>query len=570
MMRSIDRLLPLACCLAACGDGPTVVVVRVEGRAALSAVDTLDVTVRNSGGTASQSFTLAPGQTLPLTFTVTPEGRAGDLVVEVIARSQGTTRGRGTATALIASGGQADVTVTVDPDDFLVNEQIVRTQWISFDEDLAGRQLGVAPDGSFLVAWENDCPLSRCDILARRFDATTAPAPNATTMTAGELIVNQTSDSTVSPSIAVGAGGYMMAWLSGPDTQTIPADVTVTRLDFDGGHPGFEITVSADLAIERAPTVFARSDGSFVVVWTRERTAPDLGFEARGQILDAQGNLVGASFPLSAATTGSMDLPHGAGLPNGAFVVAWTSTDAGVTSVRARVFGASGVPATGNDVQISGGTAYGPRVVATADGFVIGWQIFSGATPELSKQPLIMRRYQGNGNPVSTEIPVALESGRINSTPTLAVRADGAIGAAWHDCADTGDAPDSCGIRFRLFHPTGMPAGDSIIANTTTARDQLSPSIVAFGPDAFLLGWTDNSQATPDTDGSGVRARVIYPSLERHDGQIGAQCGGGGDAECGAGLTCQETPEGVRLCHEACTVSCTQGGVCLNGTFCNF
>jgi hypothetical protein len=564
-------------CLAACGDGPTVVLVHVNGRPAMRAFDTLDVTVSNAGGSATQSFSLGAGRTLPLSFTVTPSGRTGDLDVSVVARDAAgnQTRGHGHGTATIVTGSTVDLDLTVDPDDFVVNEETARTQWLSFNEDQQGRQLGVAPDGTFLFTWENDCPLNRCDLLGRRFGADTTPASNATTMTTGDFIVNQVSKYTESPAIAVGQNAYMVAWLSLADDLATQKDVAATLVGFDGGHPRpTEITVSLDPQPESAPTVIARSDGTFAIVWQRTRAAPAVGEELRGAIFDATGGPLFGEFAVSAATTGDDTVPHGIALAAGAFVVVWTHTEGGVTNVRARVFSASGAPATANDIQVTSytaGTAYGARVTPSGDGYLIGWQIFSGASPTLTAAPLIVRKFSGNGNSASTEITVAAQTVNLRAQPVMATRQDGAIGIAWQDCGARGDATDSCGIRFRLLHPSGMPAGDDLIVNTTTAGDQLAPSIAALGGDAFVVGWTDNSHLPPDTDGSGVRARVIYPSLDVHDGTLGARCGGAGDDDCDTGLTCQNAPGGGgKLCHEACTTTCKVGGVCVNGTFCAF
>ena len=75
----------------------------------------------------------------------------------------------------------------------------------------------------------------------------------------------------------------------------------------------------------------------------------------------------------------------------------------------------------------------------------------------------------------------------------------------------------------------------------------------------------------PDDRGSSVRARVIYPAIERHDGSVGALCDGAGDAACADGLTCQPAADSTPLCHPVCSSgACPGGGVCLNNAYCNF
>lgn len=570
----------LALLLAGCGDdAPTVVMVTVDARPTLRPVDVLQVEVANAGGTISQDFELGAEAVFPRTFTVTPTGRTGDLTVTVEARDpEELRRGRGQAAVAIVPGERADVEVTLEPDDFVVNDGIVRTQWISFQQALGGRQLAVAPDSSFLVAWENDCPLSRCDILARLFDPTTLPAVNGTTMNAGDFIVNQSGDEyTETAALAAGSGGFLAAWLFRPTSGTT-MDVKATFLAPGGAHSAaFDSPVTMTAEAEASPAALARVDGSYVVMWEHPRVSPATGIEVRARLFEASGTARGAEVAVSSAASGDATLPTGAGLAGGGFVVVWAHRNEGesVTNIRARVFGPDDQPTTALDIPISNltvGTAASPYVAAMPDGgFVVGWQAYAFMDPVLGPQPLYVRRFSGTGAGLSTEIRVAERSVNYYASPVVAVRpSDGAVGVAWSDCGDAGDEAAGCGIWFRLLRAGGMPSGDPVVANTTRAGDQTTPSIAAFGADAFLLAWTDGSMVLPDTDGEGVRARVIYPVLERHDGQIGAECGSAGDAPCGPGLTCQGSPEGGPLCHPECTDACPGGGACVNGTYCAF
>ena len=48
--------------------------------------------------------------------------------------------------------------------------------------------------------------------------------------------------------------------------------------------------------------------------------------------------------------------------------------------------------------------------------------------------------------------------------------------------------------------------------NMDIIGSQTAPSVVALD-DSFAVAWTDDSKALPDTDGTAVRARVIYPAF---------------------------------------------------------
>src|SRR6185295_4946743 len=116
----------------------------------------------------SQDFPLDPGLQFPKTFTVTPDGRDGDLSLSATALdAAGQPVGLGSATLAIEPGGRTDVDLQLDPADYLVNAAVVGDQKLGFRADYSGRQIGVAPDGAFVIVWEDTC--TRCDILARLF-----------------------------------------------------------------------------------------------------------------------------------------------------------------------------------------------------------------------------------------------------------------------------------------------------------------------------------------------------------------------------------------------------------------
>jgi hypothetical protein len=571
---ALTLLGSLAPCLGGCNaDTGTVVYVTLRGRLAMHTPATIDVVVSNAGGAASQGFTLEPGQRLPLTFTVTPTGRTGTLHIEASARfAGGESAGRGSVDVTIAPDRQVDADLVLFPDDFVVNKSIPQSQFIVIDEDQDGRQIAAAPDGSFVTAFENDCgPLSRCDVLARLFDKTATPARNGTSLDDGDLILNQQPLLSATPVIAGGKDGFLAAWLiqaaGRPD-----ADLRATVLGRDAGHKqSLDLDVSVDPADDVAPTAFALADGSYVVVW--ERVRADMTREVRARRYGSDGTpLVNGvtsttgDYPVSSVSTSNQRQSHGVGLASGGFVIVWVVG----SNISARVFDKNATP-SGADVALTsyaGATIYQPRVAATKDGFVAAWQ--GSGSAELSQHPVVVQRFDSTGASLSTQIQAVTQAVSLKASPGLAVRAsDGAIGITWPDCFALGDG-DGCGIKFRLLRPSGQPVGDVEGVNTTTKASQTAPSIAAVADDGFVIGWTDNSQLPPDDQESGVRARVIYPSLDRHDGKLGAICGATGDAACAEGLTCQPAADNQQLCHQTCTGACPAGGTCVNGAYCAF
>ena len=579
-LRSLAPLV-LALLLGACSaDTGTVVFVTLRGRLAMPQFSTLDILVSNGGGSASQTLTLQNSDRLPLSFTVTPTGRSGTLNIVATAHlADGQSAGRGSVDVTIVPDQRVDKDLVLEPDDFLVNKSIANAQFIVFDENHNGRQIAVGSDGGFITTFENDCPLGRCDVLARLFDRSAQPARNATSADDGDFIVNQVPEFNESPVIAAGSNGYLVAWVS--RTTSSDGNVKATVLGRDGGHlSDSDIAVSVAVEEERLPSVFTLADGNYVIVWQQVRPA-DGSQEVHARLFGPDGTprVNGVShtsddFRVSALAGGDQLQAHGVGLPGGGFVIVWLNGAGASNNVLGRIFAADGTPAAASDLpitQYSGALLYGPHVAATKEGFVAGWQASSSTIPALSGRPLIVRRFSASGAALSTEIPVVAKTTFFRAAPTLAVRSsDGALGVTWPECGDDGDIDKSCGIRFRLLRPTGQPVGDSLVVNTTHANDQVAPSIAPVAEDGFVLGWTDSSNAPPDTVMQGVRARVIYPALERHDGKLGAQCGEPGDVTCGDALTCQPAADGKSLCHATCTGNtCPGGGTCIN-SYCSF
>jgi hypothetical protein len=156
------------------------------------------------------------------------------------------------------------------------------------------------------------------------------------------------------------------------------------------------------------------------------------------------------------------------------------------------------------------------------------------------------------------------------AVPSVTVRrSDGAIGVAWASCGDAGDG-DGCGVFFRLLRPSGQPIADAATLNTTRKGDQTEPTITSVAEDGFLVAWSDSSAQPSDESDSGVRARVVYPTLDRRDGTLGALCGAASDAPCLEGTICEPDADGTSICHSQCTDSCPGGGTCVNATFCAF
>jgi hypothetical protein len=188
--------------LAACGGGdappatadPTaVVLVTLTTRSTVLPAQQLHVSFANAGTEVTRDFDVPADAVFPQTLTVTAPGRSGELVLDVAAAdASGATIARGTNHVALDPAGQVNLSVTLEPEDFVVNARTPASQLLARNPDLSGRQTAVRDDGSILLAWETDCasPTS-CNIYARRLDAAGRPVASGDATAADDLVASQ-------------------------------------------------------------------------------------------------------------------------------------------------------------------------------------------------------------------------------------------------------------------------------------------------------------------------------------------------------------------------------------------
>ncbi|MSP15800.1 MAG: hypothetical protein EXR73_04140 [Myxococcales bacterium] len=563
----------------------TLIFATISARATVRPATRLDITVANESSSRTATFPLAADTTFPQTFTLTPARSSGRLALSVRALDDaGFTVAQAVTAVEVVPDVRSELTLTLEPEDFVVNASPANLQWLTVLTGAAGRQLAEQPDGRFAVVWENSCPLDRCDVLGRLLGADTMPIVNGTSQDTGDFILNQSNTYTTGAFVAATASGWLVGWEAHnnmiPDSQAIAAP-----LRSDGAHGAtFDSALSAG-TFAASPMAAGLTGGGYATVW---HDYPPVGDPPTStgtafvRLLDGEGNPVMSAsgddrpFPVD-TNPGIQTFPVVAPLDAGGFAVAWLHRvpDGFDTNVRAQAFNAEGRPLEAVNTIVTsyfgGADAIGAMQIApTVEGFALVWQ--ASGDDALTTGPLFLRRYNAVGAALSSAIPIASHSDAYSPSPALAMRrSDGAIAVTWNDCEAGVPSPCDSDIWLRLFHASGLPVGERFVVNSTTAGNQEFPSIVAHVDGGFLVAWTDFSSTAPDTDGSAIRARVVYPSLERHDGVIGARCGGLTDLVCGDGLACvpHSGGDGATLCHEVCTDACVQGGSCDAGS-CQF
>lgn len=544
-----------AAAAAACG-GDGVTVVTVTARPAVRGVEDLEVTMANANATLTETFTV-DGRTFPLTFSIETGGRDGELEL----RGQGldgdgVALGAGVAT--VDLGGRTDVELVLEPNDFAVNTTFVGDQALAFRLDAGGRQLAVGSDGVFTIGWSDSCEVvGRCDVFGRRFDATAAPVPSMLAAGTAQFNFNRTNGLVgYEPSVTTNAdGATLAAWSDGSTLFAVVVDAA-------GAATALTETTITDVNVPSTPAVTALPDGRFVVAWT-ENTMTVGQFAVKAVWLGDTGQPVvnpitgtAAAYLVSGTPLSQKSPPALVALGDQAeHAIVWKTG----STLRGRFYAPSGMPRAG-DVSLGNFNTDElgePQIAALAPDLAV---LFVRRTVggDADEGQLVLRRVTTTGARTGVD---AILTRQIDPGPMgLATRADGAIAVVWEACMADSDGA-ACGVRFQLFRPTLAAVGEASVANTTTENTQLEPSVAALPGGAFVAAWSDGSQTPPDTDGFGIRARVLYPPYDDATG-LGGRCSS--TAACGEGNICMAGTDGMPRCYRACATdrTCEYGGSC--------
>jgi Putative Ig domain/Bacterial Ig domain len=244
---------------------------------------------------------------------------------------------------------------------------------------------------------------------------------------------------------------------------------------------------SASAKEQESPAVTALADGGFVTVWQSKDQDGD-NWGVYGQRYDAAGNAVGAEFQVNTYATNEQQSPSVAALADGGFVVAWQSKDQDGDNwgVYGQRYDAAG-NAVGAEFQINTYSTVeqqSPSVAALADGgFVVTWQ---SKSQDGDNWGIYGRRYDAAGNAIGAEFQVNSTTAKEQQSPSLATLADGGFVVTWQSKDQDGD---NWGVYGQRYDPAGTAVGAEFRVNTTTAQEQQNPSVAALADGGFVVTW---------------------------------------------------------------------------------
>jgi Cadherin domain/RTX calcium-binding nonapeptide repeat (4 copies) len=272
----------------------------------------------------------------------------------------------------------------------------------------------------------------------------------------GEFQVNlSTSGSHFTPNVAALAnGGFVISW---DDWDGF--DMKARIFDAVGAPVGgeFRVNTNADYFQEYGDIV-GLANGGFVATWrTTDSSADGSDHAVKAQIFNSSGGKVGAEFLVNSQSAGFQYWPSVTALASGGFVVTWyttdTTQDGSESAIKAQVFTATGAKLGGEfRVNTQGaGLQQDPAVTATPDGgFVIAWTTWN-AGQDGNSAAIKAQSFDKNGTKLGGEMLVNMLTDGAQFAPDLATLADGRVIVTW--ASESGDI-DGASLRAQILGTT--------------------------------------------------------------------------------------------------------------------
>lgn len=393
------------------------------------------------------------------------------------------------ALALLLAPGAATAQPTPAGDDFQVNDYTTSVQ--------QNATIGRAADGSFVVAWEGRSSTGtdtlNNGIHARRFGSDgMALGPQFQVNTVTEYSQDE-------PALVVAPdGSFVVAWESYGNSG-----LRAQRFSSSGSLEGGEFQVSSGAPVPGyayTPDLVLESDGDFIVAWLQLVNGSRRDIYARRYSSD--GTPATAGFIVNTNTTGNKRLPAMSLAPNGDFVIVWTSpssagTDSDGFSVQGQRYASDGTTQGGN-FQVNTyttGSQDSSDVAVLGDGdFVVVWANGSGGT-------IAAQRFTSAGTPEGGEFTVQSQAATSGTPRVLADPTSDRFTVVWRSSASTGTDTDSNSIQLRSFDGDGTPVHPDFQINEYTTSSQNRPDLFVDASGDLLVVW-DSSSASPGDDDS--------------------------------------------------------------------
>ncbi|MBB4042129.1 hypothetical protein GGR34_003814 [Microvirga flocculans] len=373
-------------------------------------------------------------------------------------------------------------------------------------------------DGGYVVTWQSilGSDGSNWGIYSQRFDAAGAKV-------GGETLVNTTTagDQTLPHVAALPDGGYLVTWES-RDQDESGSSVYLQRYDDSGAAIGGEIFVNTTTSRTNIyPEIVALSGGGYVIAW--ESDDPIAYGRVYLQRYTADGTPVDGAMPVDTTQVFGQSDPAMTALSDGGFVVTWGAYDADNGGIFLQRYDASGAK-IGGVVLVNTTTAYSqifPDVTALPDGgYVVTWttRYYGGSTADI-----YLQQFDAAGAKVGGEVLINTTTTGLQETASVSALADGGYVVTWRSLEDTQTLGAPAIIYQQRFDSTGA----KVVAKHALAEDMAGNAVVCTlstidsdAGDTFTYSLEDDAGGRFEIVGNQLRlkagASLDYESASSH------------------------------------------------------
>ena len=212
----------------------------------------------------------------------------------------------------------------------------------------------------------------------------------------------------------------------------------------------------------------------------------------------------GQEIAVNTTTLSTQDQPAIVALANGRFVAVWrdigqTGGDTSGQAVRGQMLDADGSK-FGGEFLVNTTTTddqWNPKVIALSDGrFVVTFQDNSKTGGDTSQSAIRAQMYSATGARDGGEFLVNTTTAFAQNTPVGAALSDGKFVISWIDFSAVVDTAPA-GIRAQMFNANGSKFGAEFLVNSTTAGNQVYPTITTLADGNFVVAWINFEQGRP-------------------------------------------------------------------------
>lgn len=325
-----------------------------------------------------------------------------------------------------------------------------------------------------------------------------------------EIQVNTTAEGDQTrPSVTtLNDGGWIVAWR---DSDANGTGVYMQRFNAQGVKQAGEIQVNTATASDQYPPVTAAlSDGGWVVAW---QSIAD--YRVHLQQYDSDGNPVGSETSVSGSRPvyPNYDALGLVGLPDGGWLVTWSSSTGTTKDIMQQRFGSNGTE-LGAAVTVNTVTAtqedYSTvtALKGPSGGWVVAW---SSAVRNDPAADVFIQLFDADGNKVGGNIRVGPVDSLEQNRPRVAALSDGGFVVTWHSKTEA----NGYDVYQQRYDSNGIAVGENGLVSKTTAGWQDEPSVTGLSDGGWVVTWNSGSdvfQRHYDSSGRTTGPDLVVPA----------------------------------------------------------